>query len=164
MGKPKNIKYYKRQCLCHYSFSLSFVPIPQVDIPRAPSLGLLLDDVSCYTADITITLTTTLTTSHPHTHHHTCTITPSHIHPHTYTLTHTPSHIHPHTHTLTHTLLTHTPPPLQVHFDRYNQKFAGDGMHDPLDWTEYDDPIEQFKRDHIHQTIIDTEIMQLSYP
>eukprot|EP00731_Ephydatia_muelleri_P006097 Em0003g345a len=33
-----------------------------------------------------------------------------------------------------------------------------------LDWTQYEDTIQAFKRDYIYKTIIETEIKELSYP
>ncbi len=54
--------------------------------------------------------------------------------------------------------------PCQVHFDAYNKKFGGDGTHEALDWSEYDDDVSTFKREHIYQDIINTEINDLSYP
>ena len=33
-----------------------------------------------------------------------------------------------------------------------------------LDWTEYEEQIQAFKRDYIYKTIIETEIKELSYP
>ena len=52
----------------------------------------------------------------------------------------------------------------KVHFDGYNRRFASDGTREPLEWSEYKEEIEQFKREHIHQTIVDTEVNDLSYP
>lgn len=52
----------------------------------------------------------------------------------------------------------------QVHFERYNVRISGDGLHEPLDWTPYEEEIEKFKRENIHQSIIDTEIDEMSYP
>ncbi len=51
-----------------------------------------------------------------------------------------------------------------MHFDGYNRRFGGDGTHESLDWSEYDAKIGAFKREHILQDIIDTEINQFSYP
>ena len=52
----------------------------------------------------------------------------------------------------------------QVHFDGYNRRFGGDGTHEALDWQEYDQCVTAFKREQIHQDIINTEIRELSYP
>lgn len=49
-----------------------------------------------------------------------------------------------------------------VHFDGYNTRFASDGSRETLEWSKYEDAIEQFKREHIYQTIIDTEVNELS--
>ena len=53
---------------------------------------------------------------------------------------------------------------IQVHFDQYNSRVCGDGVHELLEWTDYTDEVESFKKKHIFQTIIDTEIEELSYP
>nr|XP_023396200.1 LOW QUALITY PROTEIN: tRNA pseudouridine synthase A [Loxodonta africana] len=45
----------------------------------------------------------------------------------------------------------------RVHFDRYNQRFGGDGLHEPLDWVAEEAPIAAFKECHIFPSIIDTE-------
>ena len=49
-------------------------------------------------------------------------------------------------------------------FDRYNKKFCNDGSHEPLEWEECVESVEEFKRRHIHRRIIDTEIEEMSYP
>ena len=51
----------------------------------------------------------------------------------------------------------------QVYYDYYNRKYGSDGCHKSLDWSEYDDKVEGFKRQHIHQHIIDTEVAEMSY-
>ena len=43
-------------------------------------------------------------------------------------------------------------------------RIGGDGIHELLDWTPYDEKVEEFKRENIHQSIIDTEINEMSYP
>ena len=49
-------------------------------------------------------------------------------------------------------------------FDAYNKKFGSDGSHEALDWKECTERVEEFKRQFIHQNIIDTEIDDMSYP
>ena len=49
-------------------------------------------------------------------------------------------------------------------FDAYNKKFGSDGSHEALDWKECTERVEEFKRQFIHQNIIDTEIDEMSYP
>jgi len=51
-----------------------------------------------------------------------------------------------------------------VHFDRYNKRYGSDGSHEALEWEEHREKIEAFKREHIHQSIVDTEINEMSYP
>ena len=53
---------------------------------------------------------------------------------------------------------------IQVHFDGYNRRFARDGSREALEWSQHEEEIEQFKREHIYQTIIDTEVNEMSYP
>ncbi|XP_037673132.1 tRNA pseudouridine synthase A isoform X2 [Choloepus didactylus] len=45
----------------------------------------------------------------------------------------------------------------RVHFEKYNQRFGGDGLHEPLDWSEEEGEIAAFKERHIYPTIISTE-------
>ncbi|KAM9193930.1 pseudouridylate synthase 1 homolog isoform 1-T1 [Dugong dugon] len=45
----------------------------------------------------------------------------------------------------------------RVHFDRYNQRFGGDGLHEPLDWVAEEGAIAAFKECHIFPSIVDTE-------
>ena len=52
---------------------------------------------------------------------------------------------------------------VQVFYEGYNRKFAADGTHEPLNWAECEERVELFKREHIHQTMIDSEISEKSY-
>lgn len=45
----------------------------------------------------------------------------------------------------------------RVHFDRYNKRFGGDGLHEKLEWDREEEEIKAFKEAHIYPTIIDTE-------
>lgn len=45
----------------------------------------------------------------------------------------------------------------RVHFDRYNKRFGGDGLHEKLEWEEEEGAIAAFKESHIYPTIIETE-------
>ncbi|XP_069476169.1 pseudouridylate synthase 1 homolog [Ambystoma mexicanum] len=45
----------------------------------------------------------------------------------------------------------------QVHFERYNQRFGNDGMHEALEWAVEERKIADFKEDYIYPTIIQTE-------
>ncbi|XP_071447952.1 pseudouridylate synthase 1 homolog isoform X2 [Hetaerina americana] len=45
----------------------------------------------------------------------------------------------------------------EVHYDKYNRKFGNDGMHDALDWSEYDEEINVFKKEFISSMIIKVE-------
>ncbi|XP_065100207.1 pseudouridylate synthase 1 homolog [Paramisgurnus dabryanus] len=50
----------------------------------------------------------------------------------------------------------------RVHFDRYNKRYGGDGIHDSLDWTEEEPAIAAFKDKHIYPSIIETELHEKS--
>ncbi|XP_067656614.1 pseudouridylate synthase 1 homolog [Haliotis asinina] len=45
----------------------------------------------------------------------------------------------------------------QLHYDGYNKRFGKDGMHEALDWSEYEDVLEKFKKDHILSHIVQSE-------
>uniref|UniRef100_G3MRJ2 Pseudouridylate synthase 1 homolog n=1 Tax=Amblyomma maculatum TaxID=34609 RepID=G3MRJ2_AMBMU len=44
-----------------------------------------------------------------------------------------------------------------VHYDRYNRRYGGDGLHEPLCWEAKQDFIQTFKEKHIFPTIVNTE-------
>ena len=44
-----------------------------------------------------------------------------------------------------------------VHFEKYNQRFANDGMHQGLDWVEQNEAVEKFKEEFIFADIMETE-------
>lgn len=45
----------------------------------------------------------------------------------------------------------------EVHYEWYNKKYGGDGMHEALTWGEYQDVINDFKRNQIQYNIAVTE-------
>lgn len=45
----------------------------------------------------------------------------------------------------------------RVHFDRYNKRFGGDGLHECLEWEREEQSIQAFKEAHIYPTITETE-------
>ncbi|XP_032166161.1 tRNA pseudouridine synthase A isoform X2 [Mustela erminea] len=45
----------------------------------------------------------------------------------------------------------------RVHFEKYNQRFGNDGLHEPLDWSQEEAGVTAFKEQHIYPTIISTE-------
>ncbi|XP_019937118.2 pseudouridylate synthase 1 homolog [Paralichthys olivaceus] len=45
----------------------------------------------------------------------------------------------------------------RVHFDRYNKRFGGDGLHECLEWDREEEVIQAFKEAHIYPTIVETE-------
>ncbi len=51
-----------------------------------------------------------------------------------------------------------------MHYDGYNRRYGGDGTHQPLLWTDNEEEVLAFKRDHIHQDIISTEVNDMWYP
>ncbi|CAB1318624.1 unnamed protein product [Coregonus sp. 'balchen'] len=48
----------------------------------------------------------------------------------------------------------------KVHFDRYNKRFGGDGLHECLEWTEEEQAILAFKEEHIYPSIVVTECQE----
>ena len=42
----------------------------------------------------------------------------------------------------------------EIHFERYNKKFANDGIHEGLLWSDINDDIEAFKNDYIFPEMI----------
>lgn len=51
-----------------------------------------------------------------------------------------------------------------MHYDQYDKRYGGDGMHEKLDWAEYHDEVEEFMRRKILQDIYKTELNENSYP
>ncbi|CAG9835842.1 unnamed protein product [Diabrotica balteata] len=45
-----------------------------------------------------------------------------------------------------------------VHYDRYNNRYGDDGVHEKLTWDEVEDKVQQFKEEYIFPTIIDKEV------
>uniref|UniRef100_A0A3B3ZLV6 Pseudouridylate synthase 1 homolog n=1 Tax=Periophthalmus magnuspinnatus TaxID=409849 RepID=A0A3B3ZLV6_9GOBI len=48
----------------------------------------------------------------------------------------------------------------RVHFDRYNKRFGGDGLHEQLEWDKEEAAIQAFKEAHIYPTIVETECQE----
>lgn len=48
----------------------------------------------------------------------------------------------------------------RVHFDRYNKRFGGDGLHECLEWDEDEEGIKAFKEAYIYPTIVETECQE----
>lgn len=48
----------------------------------------------------------------------------------------------------------------RVHFDRYNKRFGGDGLHERLEWDREEEGIKAFKEAHIYPTIVETECQE----
>lgn len=49
-----------------------------------------------------------------------------------------------------------------VHYDRYNNRYGEDGMHEKLIWDECEKDVNEFKEDFIYPTIINTEVNEKS--
>lgn len=45
----------------------------------------------------------------------------------------------------------------EVHFDRYNRKYGGDGHHEPIEWEKLNDDIDDFKNKFIYPVVVETE-------
>lgn len=45
-----------------------------------------------------------------------------------------------------------------VHYDRYNNRYGEDGIHERLDWSECEDNVESFKNKYILPIITEAEI------
>lgn len=52
----------------------------------------------------------------------------------------------------------------EVHYDKYNEKFGNDGMHERLDFIELNDQVAEFRTKNILPTIIKVEKEESSYP
>ncbi|TSK72087.1 tRNA pseudouridine synthase A, mitochondrial [Bagarius yarrelli] len=50
----------------------------------------------------------------------------------------------------------------RVHFDRYNKRFGGDGLHETLEWEQEEAAIAAFKEAHIYPSIVETECEEKS--
>ncbi|KPP75425.1 tRNA pseudouridine synthase A, mitochondrial-like, partial [Scleropages formosus] len=50
----------------------------------------------------------------------------------------------------------------KVHFEKYNKRFGGDGVHEALDWTQEEEEIAAFKEEHIYPSIVQTEMEEKS--
>lgn len=49
-----------------------------------------------------------------------------------------------------------------VHYDKYNQRYEGDGIHVALNYEDEAEQVEEFFRKHILSTIIETELKEES--
>lgn len=50
----------------------------------------------------------------------------------------------------------------EIHYDKYNRKYGGNGIHEQLVWDQYADLIQKFADDYIYTVIVDTEVEQMS--
>ncbi|XP_077286222.1 pseudouridine synthase 1 isoform X2 [Arctopsyche grandis] len=49
----------------------------------------------------------------------------------------------------------------QVHYDRYNVRYGGDGFHEVLTWDDVKAEVDEFKKNHIYPNIVNTEVKEL---
>jgi tRNA pseudouridine38-40 synthase len=49
-----------------------------------------------------------------------------------------------------------------VHYDRYNERYGGDGQHETLTWEAENEAVEDFFQKKIMSTIIETELKEES--
>ncbi|XP_037953471.1 tRNA pseudouridine synthase A [Teleopsis dalmanni] len=49
-----------------------------------------------------------------------------------------------------------------VHYDRYNERYGKDGLHEPLDWKKYETEINEFVEKYIDVNIYETEYKEHS--
>ena len=49
-----------------------------------------------------------------------------------------------------------------VHYEKYNKRIAGDGIHEGLDWVKQADAVEKFKDEFIFSDIMETEMEEKS--
>lgn len=49
-----------------------------------------------------------------------------------------------------------------VHYEKYNKRFGGDGIHEPLIWDDYNDQIDELKTNTIFPEVVKTEIIENS--
>lgn len=50
----------------------------------------------------------------------------------------------------------------QVHYDRYNERYASDGIHDALAWHDEEPTIQAFFDTYIRPTMVETEVREAS--
>ena len=50
----------------------------------------------------------------------------------------------------------------EVHYDKYNSRFGGDSVHEPLVWSEYSETLQKFANDFIYPVVVSTESQELS--
>lgn len=50
----------------------------------------------------------------------------------------------------------------KLHYEKYNRKYGKDGIHKPLEWTEFENEIESFKHEHIFSNMVKKEIKNKS--
>ena len=51
-----------------------------------------------------------------------------------------------------------------MYFDHYNARYANSGERERLEWDKYAEEVNKFKKEHIHRTIVETELREMPYP
>lgn len=49
-----------------------------------------------------------------------------------------------------------------IHYDRYNERYGSDGIHEKITWHEIEEEVEKFREEFIWDTIIESEITHKS--
>lgn len=50
----------------------------------------------------------------------------------------------------------------EVHYDKYNYRYGGNGIHERLTWEEYQDVLDKFRHAYVYPNIIQTEAKEYS--
>lgn len=45
----------------------------------------------------------------------------------------------------------------QVHYDKYNRRYGGDGVHAPITWDDVNDKVIKFKEETIYDSMVEKE-------
>ena len=45
----------------------------------------------------------------------------------------------------------------QVHYDKYNRRYGGDGVHEPITWDSVNEEVAKFKEEVIHAEMVQKE-------
>ncbi|VDP69623.1 unnamed protein product [Schistosoma curassoni] len=52
----------------------------------------------------------------------------------------------------------------RVDFSQYNTKYQNDGIHQPIDWSKYEEQRNEFKMQYVYEHIDRIESVEKSYP
>lgn len=51
-----------------------------------------------------------------------------------------------------------------MHYDRYNNRYGSDGIHEAIDWSKWNTDVEEFRDKFILPSVVETEKKEKSYP